>query len=116
MLRNENEELKDEMLRDDPVGAEKANIDEKNHNDEPSERMADPKRLSDYQDLSQTDLISLVVSYDDKVKALSSELGNISKIRETAATKAAEKDRYKALARRLKEERNQYKDRLDEKV
>ena len=72
---------------------------------------------SDYEDLEKPDLISLVLSYDEKVKALTSEVAVLSKSKEEAVqNKGVEKDKYKALARRLKEERNTYKETCDEKL
>lgn len=75
-----------------------------------------------YDDLEKQQLLDLVVSYDEKLKALSGEVLELQKklkIAEDAgheveaATQnsktAAEKDKYKQLARRLKEERNSYR-------
>ena len=71
----------------------------------------------DYEDLTKPQLIALVVSYDEKLKALSSELSALNRTRgEAAGNKGQEKDKYKALARRLKEERNQYKETCEEKL
>ncbi len=73
----------------------------------------------DYEDLTKPQLISLVVSYDEKLKALSEEVSALSRGRAAAdaATRGGqERDKYKALARRLKEERNQYKDTCQEKL
>ena len=60
--------------------------------------------------------MSLVVSYDAKLKALTSELTELSRNRDEAANKGQEKDKYKQLARRLKEERNQYRETCQEKL
>merc|ERR1712223_1766274 len=73
-------------------------------------------------------LVELVLSYDEKLKALSSEVSELQKklkaadeaSREIEAASAAskstaEKDKYKQLARRLKEERNNYRDSLNAK-
>ena len=81
-----------------------------------------------YDDLDKTQLVELVLSYDEKLKALSSEVSELQKklkaadeaSREIEAASAAskssaEKDKYKQLARRLKEERNSYRDSLDAK-
>merc|ERR1712223_2023623 len=81
-----------------------------------------------YDDLDKQQLVDLVLSYDEKLKALSSEVSELQKklkaadeaSREIEAASAAskstaEKDKYKQLARRLKEERNNYRDSLDAK-
>lgn len=82
-----------------------------------------------YGDLSRNDLISLTMSYDEKVKALTEEVCALQKeihqqrlltaTEVEAATQtmksSGEKDKYKALARRLKEERNQYRETCEEK-
>ena len=81
-----------------------------------------------YDDLDKRQLVELVLSYDEKLKALSSEVSELQKklkaadeaSREIEAASAAskssaEKDKYKQLARRLKEERNNYRDSLDAK-
>ncbi len=64
--------------------------------------------------------MSLVVSYDEKLKALSSELSTLRRSRAAsesgAGAKGQERDKYKALARRLKEERNQYKETCEDKL
>lgn len=57
-----------------------------------------------------------MVSYDEKVKALSVEIANLSKSKDEAKLRGQEKDKYKTLARRLKEERNQYKEAIQEKM
>ena len=75
-----------------------------------------------YDDLDKHQLVELVLSYDEKLKALSSEVSELQKklkaadeaSREIEAASAAskssaEKDKYKQLARRLKEERNNYR-------
>ena len=75
-----------------------------------------------YDDLDKKQLVELVVSYDDKLKSLSSEVLDLQKKLKLAdeATKEAElatvnskssgeKDKYKQLARRLKEERNTFR-------
>lgn len=73
--------------------------------------------LDDYNDLEKPDLISLVVSYNQKVKALSSELLALKQSKkESPPSKGPEKDKYKQLARRLKEERNQYREAIEEKL
>jgi hypothetical protein len=79
-----------------------------------------------YDDLEKKQLADLVVSYDEKLKSLSFEVSDLQKRlraaddahREveaaTQTTKsAAEKDKYKQLSRRLKEERNNYRDSLE---
>ena len=66
--------------------------------------------------------MDLVMSYDEKLKALSTEVLDLQRKLKAAdeATKeveaatqtsksAAEKDKYKQLARRLKEERNNFR-------
>ena len=76
-----------------------------------------------YDDLDKHQLVDLVLSYDEKLKALSSEVSELQKKLKAAdeasrevevATQTskttAEKDKYKQLARRLKEERNTYRD------
>merc|ERR1712223_1152613 len=81
-----------------------------------------------YDDLDKTQLVDLVMSYDEKLKALSTEVLELQKKLKAAdeATKeveaatqtsksAAEKDKYKQLARRLKEERNNFRDNLESK-
>ena len=68
-----------------------------------------------YDDLDKHQLVELVLSYDEKLKALSSEVSELQKklkaadeaTREIEAASAAskssvEKDKYKQLARRLK--------------
>ena len=75
-----------------------------------------------YDDLDKTQLVDLVKSYDEKLKALSSEVLELQRKLKAAdeATKeveaatqtsktSAEKDKYKQLAKRLKEERNNYR-------
>ena len=75
-----------------------------------------------YDDLDKHQLVDLVLSYDEKLKALSSEVSELQKKLKAAdeasrevevATQTskttAEKDKYKQLARRLKEERNTYR-------
>jgi len=78
------------------------------------------KRREDYEDLSRDKLISLVVAYDEKLKALSGEVAALSAKTKVAEDKervsAGPQDKYKALARRLKEERNRYKESLEEKL
>ena len=66
--------------------------------------------------MSQPDLVSLVSSYDKKLKTLKDEVTTLSKTKEEAAAKVQEKSKYKDLARRLKEERNLYKDAVDDKL
>lgn len=65
--------------------------------------------LDELQDLDREDLMSLVISYAQKVKVLSSEVSANSQ-------KHPSRDKYKQLARRLKEERNQYRDAIQEKM
>ena len=75
-----------------------------------------------YDDLDKTQLVELVVSYDDKLKSLSTEVLELQrklKAADEAAKEAeaatqnskssGEKDKYKQLARRLKEERNTFR-------
>ena len=66
--------------------------------------------------MSQSDLVSLVSSYDKKLKTLKDEAVTLSKTKEEASAKLQEKSKYKDLARRLKEERNLYKDAVDDKL
>ncbi len=66
--------------------------------------------------MSQPDLVALVSSYDGRLKALKDEVSALSKAKEEAQAKAQEKDKYKQLARRLKEERNLYKDAVEDKL
>ena len=66
--------------------------------------------------MSQPDLVSLVSSYDKKLKTLKDEVTTLSNTKEEAAAKVQEKSKYKDLARRLKEERNLYKDAVDDKL
>lgn len=70
----------------------------------------------DYASMSQSDLVSLVSSYDKKLKTLKDEAVTLSKTKEEASAKLQEKSKYKDLARRLKEERNLYKDAVDDKL
>ena len=70
----------------------------------------------DYATMSQPDLVSLVSSYDKKLKTLKDEVTTLSNTKEEAAAKVQEKSKYKDLARRLKEERNLYKDAVDDKL
>ena len=70
----------------------------------------------EYASMSQPDLVSLVSTYDKKLKTLSEEVSTLSKTKEEAAAKVQEKSKYKDLARRLKEERNLYKDAVDDKL
>ena len=97
-----------------------------------------------YEDMNKTELVSLTKAYDQKVKALSDEIvtlqrdivrqsneqsqtDGIDENNEDSKDKqqiystgnkndtGASKDKYKTLARRLKEERNQYRDTCEEK-
>merc|ERR1712223_1085638 len=97
-----------------------------------------------YEDMNKTELVSLTKAYDQKVKALSEEIVSLQKEvnrqsredpqkmenskdndedkdkRQIYATgekndTGASKDKYKTLARRLKEERNQYRETCEEK-
>lgn len=82
-----------------------------------------------YDDLDKQQLVELVLSYDEKLKALSSEVSDLQKklkVTDEASKEceaalnqstkgSAEKDKYKQLARRLKEERNNYRDSLEAK-
>ncbi len=70
----------------------------------------------DYSAMSQPDLVALVSSYEGRLKALKDEVSALSKAKEEAQAKAQEKDKYKQLARRLKEERNLYKDAVEDKL
>ena len=72
--------------------------------------------LGDYATMSREDLVSLVSSYDKKLKTLKDEVSELSKAKEEATAKLQEKSKYKDLARRLKEERNLYKDTVDDKL
>lgn len=64
--------------------------------------------------MSKADLIALVLSYDEKVKLLTQEVAQLSKNNGGGSGKGG--DKYKALARRLKEERNKYKETCDSKL
>jgi hypothetical protein len=66
--------------------------------------------------MTQSDLVALVTLYDTKLKSLNEEVSSLSKVKDEAQNKAQEKDKYKQLARRLKEERNLYKDTVDDKL
>ena len=91
-----------------------------------------------YDDMNKSELVSLTKAYDQKVKALSDEIltlqrdilrqsneqmekegktehdeDNNDKLQKNDT--GASKDKYKTLARRLKEERNQYRDTCEEK-
>ncbi|XP_059094769.1 uncharacterized protein DDB_G0284459-like isoform X3 [Tigriopus californicus] len=115
-LRTENEELRDDMLVDNTPTP---SMPPDNHVPQSSEIIApkmDSQKNNDYDDLSKPQLISLILSYDAKVKALTTEVAELARCRDEVHTKSAEKDKYKALARRLKEERNQYKESLDDKL
>ena len=97
-----------------------------------------------YEDMNKTELVSLTKAYDQKVKALSEEIVSLQKEvnrqsredpqkienskdkedgQETQPSglpgvkndTGASKDKYKTLARRLKEERNQYRETCEEK-
>ena len=95
-----------------------------------------------YEDMNKTELVSLTKAYDQKVKALSEEIvslqqevnlqskGNTQKSEKPKSNEdgqetlglpgikndtGASKDKYKTLARRLKEERNQYRETCEEK-
>jgi FtsZ-binding cell division protein ZapB len=66
--------------------------------------------------MTQSDLVALVTLYDTKLESLNEEVSSLSKVKDEAQNKAQEKDKYKQLARRLKEERNLYKDTVDDKL
>ena len=97
-----------------------------------------------YEDMNKTELVSLTKAYDQKVKALSEEIvslqqevnlqskGDTQKSDKPKSNEdgqetlpsglpgikndtGASKDKYKTLARRLKEERNQYRETCEEK-
>ena len=97
-----------------------------------------------YEDMNKTELVSLTKAYDQKVKALSEEIVSLQKEVNRQSTgdpqkldksknnddgqetqpsglpgvkndTGASKDKYKTLARRLKEERNQYRETCEEK-
>ena len=94
-----------------------------------------------YEDMNKTELVSLTKAYDQKVKALSEEIVSLQKEVNRQSTEdhqkpikndecpesqpsglpgvkndtGASKDKYKTLARRLKEERNQYRETCEEK-
>ena len=104
-----------------------------------------PNSDGGYDDMNKTELVSLTKAYDQKVKALSDEIQTLQKeiLRQTKEHNAvrfetnmdeedgkdklqmystgikndtgASKDKYKTLARRLKEERNQYRETCEEK-
>ncbi len=62
-------------------------------------------------------MISIVERYDEKVRSLSDEIGQLYRSREeTAARGVGDRDKYKVLARRLKEERNEYRDMCEQKT
>ena len=63
--------------------------------------------------MSRPDLVALVTNYDTELKSLREEM---SKAKEEGSGKAPEKDKYKQLARRLKEERNLYKCTVEDKL
>ncbi len=83
---------------------------------EVTEQSQKEDKHGDYENLTKPELISLVVSYDEKLKALSSELSSINKAKQPQQQPPKTQDKYKALARRLKEERNQYKETCEQKL
>ena len=97
-----------------------------------------------YEDMNKSELVSLTKAYDQKVKALSDEIVTLQRdiVRQSNDQSqnevndennedskdkqqiystgikndtGASKDKYKTLARRLKEERNQYRETCEEK-
>ena len=91
-----------------------------------------------YEDMNKTELVSLTKAYDQKVKALSDEIATLQRevnlqskdkpknnedgqeilpsgLPGVKNDTGASKDKYKTLARRLKEERNQYRETCEEK-
>ena len=84
----------------------------------------------EYEQMTRSQLVSLTLSYDKKVKKLSEDIKTLqaemsvtnkpdSGLGKPGAGPGAEggggKDKYKTLARRLKEERNQYRETCEEK-
>lgn len=63
-------------------------------------------------------LLDLAKSYSTQLKDLGLQMNQMKESKEENDLKpgAKDKDKYKALARRLKEERNQYKDTCEEKL
>ena len=84
----------------------------------------------EYEQMTRSQLVSLTLSYDKKVKKLSEDIKTLqaemsvtnkpdSGLGKPGAGPGPEggggKDKYKTLARRLKEERNQYRETCEEK-
>ena len=75
--------------------------------------------------MTRSQLVALTLSYDKKVKKLSEDIKILqaemavtkdnSKLGQASEVGGGGKDKYKTLARRLKEERNQYRDTCEEK-
>ena len=102
------------------------------------------QREGSYDDMNKSELVSLTKSYDEKVKTLSEEIVSLQREILSQSNSQSEKegkpehneddkeklqmystgvkidtgaskDKYKTLARRLKEERNQYRETCEEK-
>ena len=76
----------------------------------------------EYEQMTRSQLVALTLSYDKKVKKLSEDIKTLqvemSAAKQDGNTKTGVgegKDKYKTLARRLKEERNQYRETCEEK-
>ena len=72
--------------------------------------------------MTRSQLVALTLSYDKKVKKLSEDIKTLQSemsVTKQDTTKIGAggdgKDKYKTLARRLKEERNQYRETCEEK-
>ena len=76
----------------------------------------------EYEQMTRSQLVALTLSYDKKVKKLSEDIKTLQSemsVTKQDTTKIGAggdgKDKYKTLARRLKEERNQYRETCEEK-
>ena len=76
----------------------------------------------EYEQMTRSQLVALTLSYDKKVKKLSEDIKTLQaemSVTKQDTTKIVAggdgKDKYKTLARRLKEERNQYRETCEEK-
>eukprot|EP00096_Caligus_rogercresseyi_P012639 TRINITY_DN535_c0_g1_i1.p1 TRINITY_DN535_c0_g1~~TRINITY_DN535_c0_g1_i1.p1 ORF type:complete len:505 (+),score=110.06 TRINITY_DN535_c0_g1_i1:186-1700(+) len=101
---------------------ENAVVREENQRLRHSSLPRDEEVMDNYDELSKSQLVALTISYDKKFKSMADELERVKEVtaeqsmnnKNSASTKG-EKDKYKSLARRLKEERNTYKCALEEK-
>ena len=145
VLRRENDRIRDEeegvytVVKHEvgTVGASSSQAKVKSLTSTTLAQQKSHKIGENYEDMNKSQLIALTVSYDQKVKTLSEEIHDLQREiihhnnvggGDTAKNEnatggdtgmkndtGASKDKYKTLARRLKEERNQYRDTCEEK-